>query len=739
MDRERKEREVKEIIEENVTLRRIPRLAENSVQTLKDEILEFAKIFAILLNDVDVKCITGLQSLLSRIIPRLLDKQLDITFLSFLESSLTDAFFRSHVKLLTTFEYKKLTLCDKLKIIQDYWIRLDCRCPTELQRMFLKIIREPPVPPPSALPVSNLPEDLEHHEPLMLPASDPPILNHSGIPLDYTRHALENQHLFDTSSSTLPVSLSGVFEIEPKDNIHGYPSTKFPQMPLHPAGILGRGSPHGGLNDMNNQTVSANHLPTRNGVVYDQFYGMGRMFDIQPYATLFITPVDLTSVGSITRAFIPAGYNLSSSLATVNDPFQVLPPVEISQILSEGCINIVYDNDEVDNVPTIYRPSSTVNPCVSSSSSSSNPYANVGRSAADSFSRFNQVDERRLFQNVPQDPANLHVIPASSPIGLNYLNQTFPTNSTLQREKTGRQIPIDHIGSMQESSSSIDNSSSSGILHSMKDVDPSRMEDPPMVPVTPVTPVYKPRLAGGPYNTARMSTGKRKIKSPADVRKIEKRLLKRKCERLQVRLSGIQANWGQEWVSVKKRFAKLLDIYLMGERFVRINLEKLTKFVDELESVPKDERTESRDRFTEQLSIIEVESSPSTSSMESSPGPSPLSQTVAPSTIVSTPPPLSQTSSSSLEADNKQACSEISELLQQFYDLRLEWPTVTIQIVANRIDHLRPESTSAWLENLRQATPEQRQEQMASFMQTFNLIDALSTIASDDPSSLGFR
>ena len=62
-----------------------------------------------------------------------------------------------------------------------------------------------------------------------------------------------------------------------------------------------------------------------------------------------------------------------------------------------------------------------------------------------------------------------------------------------------------------------------------------------------------------------------------------------------------------------------------------------------------------------------------------------------------------------------------------------------IQVVASGIDQLRPESTSAWLENLRQATPEQRQERLSSFMQMFTLIDALSTMESDDPSSLRFR
>ena len=54
MDRDNKEREFKDV-KENEVLRRIPRLAENQVQFLKDTVEEFTKLFIILVNDVDVK------------------------------------------------------------------------------------------------------------------------------------------------------------------------------------------------------------------------------------------------------------------------------------------------------------------------------------------------------------------------------------------------------------------------------------------------------------------------------------------------------------------------------------------------------------------------------------------------------------------------------------------------------------------------------------------------------------
>ena len=723
MDRDNKEREFKDG-RENEVLRRIPRLAENQVQFLKDTVQEFTKLFIILVNDVDVRNIPLLQELLIRIIMRLHSEHLIIMFLSFLNSSLTDSFFRSHNTQMSTFEYQALTICDKLKSVNNYWVRLDCRPSLELQRGILKIVREPNV---FSSPV------LSAAKPLTFPDADPVRSNNSDTRPTYKGR----EHLFDTSCATLPVPLTDTSEkeLEINNNYNLLPS-RFPQLPLYPTGIFGRGSPHRIHADTGNQSVPANRLPTHNGIVYDQLYGVGRMFDIQPYSSLCITPVNPASARFITRAFIPAGYNLSSSLTTFNGPLQMLPSVEIAQILSEGRINIIYDDEIIDNLPIIYR-SSTVNPSATSSSSSSNPYANIAHS--DHFSRFNQVNEHRPSQNILQDPGNPYSSPASSLSGLNFLNQNFPTNVTPQHEKTERLIPIYHADPVLEHSSPTVSSSSTETALITKEVDPARMEDPQATPTTPTTPGYRPRVAGEPRRTARMTTGKRKFKSPAGMKATDKRLLKRRCERLQVRLADLQPNWGQEWVSVKKRFAKLLDIPLVGERLVKINIEKLIKFVGELESIPTNERTESRDHFTEQLSIIEAESSPSTSSMESSPGPSPLSQTIASSTSSSTPPPVSQASPSSFEADNKHVGPEVSGHLQQFYDLKIDWPIEAIQDVVSRIDLLRPEATSAWLEKLILATPEQRQEQLNSFMQTFMLIDTVSIMKPDDPSSLGFR
>ena len=119
MDRDNKEREFKDG-RENEVLCRIPRLAENQVQFLKDTVQEFTKLFIILVNDVDVRNIPLLQELLLRIIMRLHSEYLIIMFLSFLNSSLTDSFFRSHNTQMYTFEYQALTICDKLKSVNNY-------------------------------------------------------------------------------------------------------------------------------------------------------------------------------------------------------------------------------------------------------------------------------------------------------------------------------------------------------------------------------------------------------------------------------------------------------------------------------------------------------------------------------------------------------------------------------------------------------------------------------------------
>ena len=120
------------------------------------------------------------------------------------------------------------------------------------------------------------------------------------------------------------------------------------------------------------------------------------------------------------------------------------------------------------------------------------------------------------------------------------------------------------------------------------------------------------------------------IPKPVSSAKSTKINLKRRCRRLTIRLAKIEPHWGQAWLSVKKRCAKLLDITLHGSEAVSINFDRLGVLVDELEQISANRRTGARDWFVERLAIIEAETSPVTPPLSATQNVEPLLQTEMP-------------------------------------------------------------------------------------------------------------
>ena len=123
----------------------IPRFEPRETQTLKDNVPGFNRLFVLIVVNGDImKDETLIQRTLMEVLSNLINSQLEMLFLSFLDSDVVNLFWRTRIPSVDTFKYMRLSLCDKLKLVGNHWNLLGHRTPVALYDGYRKIMLIPP-------------------------------------------------------------------------------------------------------------------------------------------------------------------------------------------------------------------------------------------------------------------------------------------------------------------------------------------------------------------------------------------------------------------------------------------------------------------------------------------------------------------------------------------------------------------------------------------------------------------
>ena len=491
-------------------------------------------------------------------------------------------------------------------------------------------------------------------------------------------------HSVDTSASTLPNYFSGTplpssFLADKPEYLRNI-ENPFESFSSPPRAIFGRGSstltPSG--SSPNTPRVQADRLPsTDDGVIHDPMFGPGRIYNIPAKTNLMIIPTGFNTPNVIANFFIPVGFSLALPQTPPRPPYTFIAPLNISQLLRNGQINIVYDN----GVRNIVRPSA--------------------------------------------GPANVNAVSSMPPPvynGSSDPNPDPPNSQSSSSCSTDSSNVLDTHGSP----SGVDSSNTASNLSSGRSSGSSGIRDPLYI--------HSP---GEPHRTPHMSTGGTKKSSGRKYTSGSG--LGRRVRRMQIRFNALQLNWGQTWLDAKRRFARLIDVELHGSDAVNINLAKLNIWTTQLESIKPSNRTEAKETFMEKLSTIESETSPVVTQLPSI-DVQPLSQTIPLQHVVDSKDDDHKHDTSSVDTSvvsdpiNIQpdgADEESLDLLQRLQALNLTWPPDVLQRIFTRISHIRLPASTAWVQRLEQATPIERQQQMEEYVRVFVALDTIQEPMSD--------